>query len=205
MQTKTITTYSFAELSDEAKETARNWWREQGLDYDEWYDCTFDYAKEVGAVLGIDIDKIYFSGFWSQSDGASFESSYRYKPGWRKALRKHAGGDDLKELERIGVELQRAQRFASYQITASTRQHGHYMGGMVVDVELGDPPGGDGWPTLEGCPHLWEEPVKDALNDFAHWVYRTLEKEYKYLDSDEHVDEMLTINEYEFTAEGKVA
>ena len=42
-------------------------------------------------------------------------------------------------------------------------------------------------------------------NDFAHWVYRTLEKEYEYLDSDEHVDEMLTINEYEFTAEGKVA
>ena len=204
MQTKTITTYSFAELSDESKETARSWWREHGLDY-EWYDCTIDDAKMCGALLGIDIDKIYFSGFWSQGDGASFESNYRYKPGWRKALRKHAGGDDLKELERIGVELQRAQRFASYQITASTRQHGHYMRGMVVDVELGDPPGGDGWPTLEGRPHLWEEPVKDALNDFAHWVYRSLEKEYKYLDSDEYVDEMLTINEYDFTAEGKVA
>jgi hypothetical protein len=204
MQTKTITTYSFAELSDEAKETARSWWREHGLNY-EWYDCTFDYAKEVGAVLGIDIDKIYFSGFWSQGDGASFTSSYHYKPGWRKALRKHARGDNRKELERIGMELQRAQRFASYQITASTHQHGHYMGGMVVDVELGDPPGGDGWPTLEGCPHLWEEPVKDALEDFAHWVYRTLEKEYEYLNSDEQVDEMLTINEYEFTAEGKVA
>ena len=204
MQTKTITTYSFAELSDEAKETARSWWREHGLDY-EWYDCTLDYAKEVGAVLGIDIDKIHFSGFWSQGDGASFESNYRYKPGWRKALRKHVGGDALKELERIGMELQRAQRFASYQITASTRQQGHYMSGMAVDVELGDPPGGDGWPTLEGCPHLWEAPVKDALQDFAHWVYRTLEKEYEYLNADEQVDEMLTINEYEFTAEGKVA
>ena len=201
MQTKTITTYSFAELSDEAKETARSWWREHGLDY-EWWDCTFDYAKEVGAVLGIDIDKIYFSGFWSQGDGASFESNYRYKPGWRKALRKHARGDNRKELERIGMELQKAQRFASYQITARTPDH---MSGMVVDVELGDPPGGDGWPTLEGCPHLWEEPVKDALNDFAHWVYRTLEKEYEYLNADEQVDEMLTINKYEFTAEGKVA
>lgn len=204
MQTKTITTYSFTELSDEAKETARSWWREHGLDY-EWYDCTLDYAKEVGAVLGIDIDKIHFSGFWSQGDGASFTSSYRYKPGWRKALRKLYGGDALKGLEHIGVELQRAQRFASYQITASTRQQGHYMSGMAVDVELGDPPGGDGWPTLEGCPHLWEAPVKDALQDFAHWVYRTLEKEYEYLNADEQVDEMLTINEYEFTAEGKVA
>ena len=204
MQTKTITTYSFAELSDEAKETARSWWREHGLDY-EWYDCTFDYVKEVGAVLGIDIDKIHFSGFWSQGDGASFESSYRYKPGWRKALRKHAAGDNLKELERIGMELQRAQRFASYQITADTCQCGYYMGDMGMIVELGDPPGGDGWPTLEGCPHLWEEPVKAALKDFARWVYRALEKEYEYLNADEQVDEMLTINEYEFTAEGKVA
>lgn len=204
MKTKTITTYSFTELSDEAKENARNWWREHGLDY-EWWDCIDDDAKTIGAVLGIDIDRIYFSGFWSQGDGASFEGNYSYRKGWRKALRKVVGGSDLKELEAIGEALQDAQRRASFQITASTRQSGHHMCNMYVFVELGDPPCGDDWPTLGDCPQLWEDPVEEALQDFAHWIYRSLEREYEWLNSDEQVDEALIANEYEFTEDGTLA
>lgn len=204
MQTKTIEIYTFDELSDAAKEVAREWWRAGGLDY-EWYDYTVGYAKELGALLGIDIDNIYFSGFWSQGDGASMSSTYHYRKGWRKALRGNVGGDDLLLLEGIGQRLQASQQRASYQITATTRQSGYYQSNMRVEVELGDPPGGDDWPTLAGCPHLWEDPVKEAMEDFIYWVYCALEKQYAWLNSDAQVDKALRANEYEFTAEGKVA
>lgn len=54
MRTITITkeVYTFAELSDSAKETARNNYREHNLDYN-WWDFTYDDAKTIGAFYGL--------------------------------------------------------------------------------------------------------------------------------------------------------
>lgn len=55
MRTKTIKLYQFDELSDEAKEKARDWYREVGFDY-EWYDSTYEDAARVGLVIkGFDL------------------------------------------------------------------------------------------------------------------------------------------------------
>jgi hypothetical protein len=67
------TVYQFDELSDEAKEKAREWYRQGNVTTRFWSECTIDDAKEIGKLLGMDIDNIYFSGFWSQGDGACFE------------------------------------------------------------------------------------------------------------------------------------
>src|SRR3990167_4169582 len=51
--------YLFDELSDKAKETARNWWHEHALDYD-WWDSTYDDAKRAGLNItefGLDRNK----------------------------------------------------------------------------------------------------------------------------------------------------
>ena len=77
MKTKTINVYSFDELSEQAKEKAREWFRAGTLDY-EWWDGVFEDAKRVGALIGIGIDDIRFSGFWSQGDGASLSGTYTY-------------------------------------------------------------------------------------------------------------------------------
>jgi hypothetical protein len=45
MRNVTTTVYTFDELSDNAKEKAREWWRSNGLDY-EWYDSCIDDIKE---------------------------------------------------------------------------------------------------------------------------------------------------------------
>lgn len=47
MKTKTITLYAFDELTDEAKEKARNWYREVCIDYD-WWQSTYDDAERIG-------------------------------------------------------------------------------------------------------------------------------------------------------------
>jgi hypothetical protein len=41
------------------------------MDY-EWWDGAYDMAVEDGREKGFYIDKIYFSGFHSQGDGASW-------------------------------------------------------------------------------------------------------------------------------------
>lgn len=78
MKTVTVETFEFNELTDEAKEVARAWWREGALDYD-WYDFIFEDATTVGKCMGIDVENILFTGFNSQGDGACFEGHYSYE------------------------------------------------------------------------------------------------------------------------------
>jgi hypothetical protein len=54
MRTRTINIYKYDELSDRAKEAARDWWRQGALDYD-WYDCYYEDAARVGIkITGFD-------------------------------------------------------------------------------------------------------------------------------------------------------
>jgi len=49
--------YLFNELNEEAKENARNWWREIGLDYN-WWDFTYQDAKNIGLkITSFDLDR----------------------------------------------------------------------------------------------------------------------------------------------------
>lgn len=61
----------FVQLNDEAKERARDWYRNGGLDY-EWWDSIEDEWKQELEELGFNEPDIAFSGFSSQGDGASF-------------------------------------------------------------------------------------------------------------------------------------
>ena len=47
---RTITVFQFSELSERAKERARDWFRQGALDY-EWWDSVFEDAKTVGIVI----------------------------------------------------------------------------------------------------------------------------------------------------------
>lgn len=214
-RTETVkhTYYQFDELSDAAKEKAREWWRScEAQDFDTEF--VLDDAVQCAAILGITIDKkptrrmdgtagagqpaIYWSGFSSQGDGACFEGSYEYAKGAAKAIRKHAPQDT--ELHRIADELQAIQRRRFYKATATMQHRGHYYhsGCMVVDVDLQD--SGDSAHLVDA-----EERVTQTMRDFADWIYRQLEREYEYRMSDECVDESIRINEYEFTENGERA
>ena len=45
----------------------------------------------------------------------------------------------------------------------------------------------------------------ELMRDFAEWIYRGLEQEYDWRQSDECVDESMESNEYEFTEDGERA
>jgi len=211
--TKQYTLYQFDELSDRAKEKARDWFRQYVFtDSNDW-EHVYEDAAEIGEILGIDLRQrraelygggfryepsIYFSGFWSQGDGACFEGVYTYKPGMLKALRAHIGGESEgdKTLINIATRLQALQRKNFYRLEARMKHSGHYYhsGCMSVDVSLKDE---SRWPDDES-----ELELKTIMRDFADWIYHQLEREQEYQSSDEQVDENIKINEYTFDEDG---
>lgn len=210
--TRTITTtlYQFDELSDDAKERARDWYRTD-LELDHEY--VYDDAQRIAEILGVtfatksiplmngdtrQVPRIWWTGFSSQGDGASWEGSYAYAPKASRKIRAYAPTDST--LHEIADELQRAQRPNFYKLcaTVTTSGHYHHSGTMSVDVEHAD----DSWRSVNPCD---ADDITDALRSFADWIYSQLESEWEYVNSDEQIDESLRINEYEFTARGDIA
>lgn len=48
------TVYRLGELSDAAKDKARAWYREGGLDYD-WYDAVYEDFQRIAEILGLNL------------------------------------------------------------------------------------------------------------------------------------------------------
>lgn len=205
------TVFTFDELSDSAKEKARQWYRECSAHDPDFAEFVFEDAANVAELMGLDIRQrrvklmngdyrhepsIYYSGFSSQGDGACFEGSYRYKAGALKAVKAYAPLDT--RLHGIARDLQLAQKPVFYTGTASTSHSGHYYhsGCMQVSADVDSRFSGK-----LACE--FEEAVKEALRDFADWIYSQLENEYNYQNSDEQVDESILGNEYEFDEYGE--
>lgn len=80
MQTLTYNIYTFNELSDTAKEKARDWYK-QGNEYN----CLSEYLEEIArdllkdAKIEIDDIKVYYSLSYSQGDGAVIEINGTWK------------------------------------------------------------------------------------------------------------------------------
>jgi len=202
------TLYKFNELSDTAKERARDWYRgciesDELTDYDDWI--------AIGDILGVTFKQravplmsgktrydpcIFWSCSYSQGDGACFEGSYAYAKLAGKKIRKHASLD--KELHRIADELTAIQRRYFYKIEAKITHSGHYYhsGCMSVDVST---PTSD---YFQSTPASFDE-VKQLLRDFADWIFEKIQAQSEYLHSEEAIDETMECNDYEFDENGK--
>ena len=149
------------------------------LDYEryqphgDWYEFTFDDAKGAAALMGIDIDDILFSGFWSQGDGASFTGSYRYAKGAVKAIRAEYPRDT--ELHAIAEALAAAQRKRFYRLSATITQSGYYSHEMTMRADVSDDGREYGDASADDSEALLE-----AFRDLARWIYAALEREYEY-------------------------
>ena len=205
-----ITVYTIDELSDAAKEAARAWYRQSCLDY-EWYDFVYEDFETICGFLGVTLRKssvrlhgcgtrdkprIFWSGFASQGDGASFEGSYSHARGAVKAIRAHAPRDD--ELHRIADALQAVQRRNFHQLHATIRQRGRYCHEytMTIEVERDSPT----WqPPTDGA----EDAVTEAMRGLARWLYRQLRDAYEAETSDCAVDEAISDHEWTFKANGE--
>jgi hypothetical protein len=202
--------YSFDELSEEAKEKARDWYRQGAFD-DDWYCAVYSDFEQICEILGISLASvpvrlygggtrrrpcIWFSGFASQGDGACFEGNYLYVRGSARAIRAYAPKDV--ELHRIADTLRAAQWSNFFQLGARLSHRGRYYHEYSMEIAVDR-----GSPVDQAMTPNAEEDVAEALRDLAHWLYGKLEDEYDYLTSDEVVDEAITANGYSFTEAGE--
>ena len=167
--------------------------------YFDWWDFIYENFKEYNDEH-FDIEKIYFSGFWSQGDGAMFE----YSDISNKLRDIFIDGLDLSPMRKgwlrnnASVSGKGVQRGLYYHEKSCS--HSIYW-----EVDNGD--------------LYWDRPlyqwIESFANDFENFIeelyvnlcadlYSTLEKEYTHLTSDESILESLEINDYEFTEDGNI-
>jgi len=203
MTTKTINLYEFNELSEAAKEKARNWWRECNNNDTFWSECTIDEAKEQGENMGLDIDNIYFSGFCQQGSGACFVGSWnasRVKAG--ETAKDWGDSPATTEIKRIAAEFEEFSK-AWPESSFSVEHRGHYSHEFCTNfnVSLGE----DADNNELVSPEQWRnesDSLIETARDYMRWIYKQLEKEYEYQNSDECIDENLTGNSYTFKEDG---
>ena len=204
--------FKYEELDDRAKDKAKDWYRQFiFMDSGDW-EFVYEGAVQIAQILGIEIDRrpyrtvggdtrsepvIYFSGFWSQGDGACFEGSYRYAKGATKKIREYAQQDT--ELHRIADGLQNIQRRNFYKLCARMTHSGRYSHSGCMDVSV--------WHYDDQYRDIGdaEDEVTQLMRDFADWIYDQLEKEYEYQCSDIVVEESIIANDYEFYDDGRRA
>lgn len=192
------TVCKFEALDDQAKERARDWYRNGALDYD-WWDAIYSDAVTIGSLLGITIDQnrnrteIYFDGFYCQGQGSSFNGTYRYQPKAPKRVKDYAPLDE--ELYRIATALQAVQRRYFYRLAADIESH------RTADILVSVYDSENSYRDIGDA----EGEVTALIRDFNHWIFTQLTREYEWLTSDEVVDEGIIANEYEFYEDGSVA
>lgn len=190
---------------------------------DYFADCTLEYYKEDPdvAAKGFDIDEIFYSGFSSQGDGASWKG--RVKLG--DYIKHHWTGDDTAVKREILLAMLENADMANYIQIATRGSYCHsntmyvkhgietYFGpGTTIDAkhikenmffganvaDLLEAIGGDD--TLEAfC-----EEMLTAARELADEIYAALEKEYDYQHSEECVAELAAANDWEFDEEGEM-
>jgi hypothetical protein len=203
MQVIETPVYTFDELSDEAKEKARDWFRESRDESDFW--AVLEDFAQIADMLGITFDthsvtlmsgktrndpNIYYSVGYCQSDYAAFEGSYRYRKGGANKLKDYAPTDLA--LHAVANDLQAIQKRYAYAVTA-TIKHSDYYG---LQVEAYRSNGHE--LTVEDHDRL-----KETFRALCRWLYNQLRTEDEYQSADEQVDESIRANEYTFTETGK--
>jgi len=213
MRIKETKVYKYAELSDAAKEKARDWYREASAGDNFFAECVTDSFVEELNALGFDTREkdISWSGFWLQGDGAAFGGSWRacdFKPDALLAdrLTEYPGAKpdcSNKELHRIAAEIRACKDAGLTYAGISVSNRGFYMS---LDSAEHDQPlsveDSDDYPEV--CADN-EARFIEAARDLARAFYKALESECEYVNSDEVVAENIEVNEYEFTEDGRIA
>jgi hypothetical protein len=112
--------YLYNELSDAAKQKARDWYT-NGLEFIP--DGVIGDAKQMAVILGVTDCKVFYSGFWSQGDGACINGDYSYSRGALKRIKEYAPLDAV--LHGVAKRLQDAQRKAFYKLECKIKHSGN--------------------------------------------------------------------------------
>lgn len=189
MEVVKIEAYKFEELSDKAKEKARDWWREANAGDPHLSDEIEESFKAALEERGLPGMKIYFSLGYCQGDGMCFSG--------RVDLAAYLETNNLKT-EYAGLFDGDGEALFEVNIEKSNSHYSHWN---AMSVSWGP----SGLEYDDKAETLADEFVKH-LDEYVKEISRKLEREgyemIEYENSDEFIDDALTANEYLFTEAG---
>lgn len=187
MQQITVNTYNFDELGQEAQKTALESFRDINVDSDGWSEDVIENFKNKLEALGYENITVYYSGFWSQGDGACFIG----RVDLTKWLKAHKLANKYRALyndtEAYSINITHQSHY--YHATSTTVEDGYYSSGKSEKSEKQ-------FAEVVGLIEAEREELGNAL-------YKELEQEYDFLTSDEVIKDTILVNEYQFLADGK--
>ena len=199
MRTETIKLYKFEELSEKVQEKVIEKKYNINLHH-EWWESVYEmYMQDE---TGFDIDKIYFSGFYSQCDGAMFEGSpnknilnfitpnYRneaYQKDWSKVIK-------LIKNDHINI-------YGSFTHKGNYYNSKSYSDNL--DAEMNNDWYGKNYSNIEDILEDILEGIREYYEDLCNKIYHSLEQEHEYYSSREAIEETISCNDYEFTEDGE--
>lgn len=180
--------------------------RHYNIEHLDWWDGVYDVFRRDMDAIGIEVDKMYFSGFWSQGDGACFEGrvfswedflpslghknpaliSLADSSGWKFSVG-HSGHyyhENCTDFHTCLATLDchdadDEEHFAlCFSPYKSEIQTAAWMA-LIADYKYGD----------------LEQEFTEAFKDHMRELYNRLEVEYDHLTSDESVLEALDAND----------
>lgn len=176
----------FADLPDEDKQRVLDNHRYYNVDF-EWWDDILDSFKEGMADHGIDVDlsKTYFSGFYSQGNGASFTGYLFTFEDW---LEKHVP-PMLAVESRLILDALNNDDIDLCASIENASSHGYFQRAeMHIDGFADEVSDEEQELLVAACDEL-SQWLDEFCKDKAKELYRTLEKEYEALTSDECIAE----------------
>jgi hypothetical protein len=210
----------YAELSDEAKAKAREWWID--LEQQTWSsDRASDLYEDFDACmmpLGIYIHKdrvmhkrdthtwetteysIQWSGFWSQGDGLVIEGRWKAEEVDLNALEEHARDPVLTAICNEMTALKLKWPMAKAQITTVTSGPG--LGYIVLGECWANPDAMPGFDDDDEMPEDDQKALRALIERACQWMYEQLELNYEHDTSDEAAAEAIEANDYDFDEEG---
>lgn len=198
MRKETIKIYSINDLDDSAYTKAIDKVAAiLGEDFEFHVDIAAMFTRWCN-IIGIYNLEWRWRGFWSQGDGAHFTGRYYYERGWRKTLLDLEGPFETRdEFLAIAERLQDVQRRNFYSIHCDITHRGFYQHELCARVDVSS--------SLErDVSDKDDSEVVECMRDIMRLFYRTLEKEYEFITSEESALEYIESNGIEFCESGEV-
>lgn len=202
-ETKTINIYKFEELSENAKQKAienfnalNNW---------ENYDQSF---TEFLKASGYENVKTYYSGFYSQGDGAcfvfkslDFDKFFTACEGWGEYSELH--NNFLTSYPKLIRQIKRIKDILFYR--QSHRGQYYHSKSVMLEYELDvDLNRKHSTKHSDKYAEAFEKVLRVLNQELANLYYKDLQSDYEYQQSEEYLAEYFANDDYEFLENGEV-
>ena len=198
MRTVQVQVFNFSELNPTAKEVALENYRDINTHHDCWSEPVQEGFREKAIQAGFEIEDIFFSGFWSQGDGAMFT----YNIYNDAMLNNFVDQLDLSDADKVIVKAQawasgKGLHRGNYYHEKSCEHH--------IWLESNNPDWEYGTDLIDtiNSTDAFDKYVIKTYEDLCRELYRDLEEYHEELTSDEAVQESIEDNKYEFTEDGQ--